>query len=235
MKLSEAIHNISYEHGVLYYDHKNGHGSWHKLIHRQRLSDERKMSKLLFFLHAMLRYGIDPYVAIPTPVQYVAPSVTTQHAPIQNKEPDKVIVPETILTDDSDTYQGKELIARTLYKYAGRKRAELHSNDREVRKQAALFITKAMKRNRQLWDELNYYSQHGKFPEKQTADALIDVSNINTVDAMRIVRNLRPWLSKEKKKIANETDEAKRKERIAKFDEQTKILKALEHKLNELA
>ncbi len=99
-----------------------------------------------------------------------------------------------------------------LYKQIGELRKNLWSDEKETRALAAQQIVSLTKENRKIWNEINFYQQHGHEMtplEDTTVD--IDIRQLSTKELIMLSKNLPPWISKEKKKIATEVDAKKKK------------------------
>lgn len=102
-----------------------------------------------------------------------------------------------------------------LYKKIGELRANLWSDEKAVRASAAQEIMKLTKENRKIWEQINYYQQYGvEMNLAEDHSANIDVTQLSTAELLTLSKNLPPWISKEKKKIAKEIDEETKKKRI---------------------
>ena len=99
-----------------------------------------------------------------------------------------------------------------MYKQIGELRKNLFSESKETRALAAQQIVSLTKENRKIWNELNFYQQHGHemVPQEDTT-VDIDIRQLSTNELIRLSKNLPSWISKEKKKIATEVDAKKKK------------------------
>jgi hypothetical protein len=229
MKLSDKIHCLTYKDAVLFYEKYHGLGSWSRKTRYDRSNETVLLNKAKLCLHRLLRNGIDVILDdIDKPV-IIAPVKTTKQV-VEKKE----LPNEALLSLDSNELHEKKQIASSLYKAAGAARAVTNSTDPEMRRTACLFIIRAMKRNRELWDDINYYEQHGRWPETNMVGISEDIAQMSVPELIQKQKNLRPWLSKEKKKIDQESDPVKKAQRQSNYDAQRHVLVQVEARLNEL-
>lgn len=115
-----------------------------------------------------------------------------------------------------------------LWNQIGLLRKNLWSESKEERKEAAQEIVKLTKENRKLWEELEYFKQHGvemKPADDHSAD--VEISQLSVAELLVLSKNLPPWISKEKRKIASELDEKEKKRRIKELQSNETKLKTV--------
>ena len=108
--------------------------------------------------------------------------------------------------------QKKWIKKGVLYKKIGELRKNLFSDSKEDRALAAQHIVSLTKENRKIWNEINFYQQHGhEMVPDEDKSVDIDISQLSTNDLIRLSKNLPSWICKEKKKISVEVDHIKKK------------------------
>lgn len=225
-KLSDEIERLTYPDAVRFYDTYFGAGKWAHKVRFDKSKEHVLFNKIMLCLRRLLRNGVDVVIldAAEVPVVPVAePVIKTAELQVEH-----------LLKLDSLELHEKKQIAAQLYREAGKMREVTFSNDAEERRKACLFIIRAMKRNRELWDEINYYELHGKWPVVESVSISDDIMQLSVGELIQRQKNIRPWLSKEKKKIDQENDETKKKLRQANYDAQRMVLDQIEARLNEL-
>lgn len=122
-----------------------------------------------------------------------------------------------------------------MYKQIGELRKNLFSDSKETRALAAQQIVALTKENRKIWNEINFYQQHGhEMVPDDDKSVDIDISQLSTNDLIRLSKNLPSWICKEKKKIAVEVDPRKKKLREKDLMLNENKLKAVLKILSEL-
>jgi hypothetical protein len=234
MTIKDYLANpTDYETGVKLYNANTGPGRWerkfapstpHRVVHKN----------LLYELEKIGRKGSGVSIndeIVPKNVTSVPESATIvrkfekQHHQVETPVEDLPVVYPAGL-------EGKELEARDLYRAAGRRRDHLFSEDKEVRAAAATFIVTTMKKNRKMWDDINYFREHSIWPADDDARITVSVEDKTLPELYAMAKNLPPWISKEKKKIAVETDPEVKKKRIAQLATQEALLKQVKGKLS---
>ena len=103
-----------------------------------------------------------------------------------------------------------------LFSEALKLRKYLWSNDEKVRSEAALNIVEKMKRNRELWEYIDFYMTNKTIKPTDKDVVALDPDNLSMAELVKLKTNLAPWLSKEKGKIDKEQNEEKKKRRVKK-------------------
>jgi hypothetical protein len=99
------------------------------------------------------------------------------------------------------------------YKEMGRHRKDLFSNDKEVRKVAAIQILKHRKVNMDCWSKLDYYNKHGALPsENPDVVGIKYLQSLSDGKLIKLRNNNRSYISKNKKRLMDLKPE--RNERI---------------------
>lgn len=131
--------------------------------------------------------------------------------------------------------QEMEKRRKELFRDASKRRADLFSDDIEKVKAAAEFIVPAMRENRRIWEELDYFNTHGvRMPRKQVV-LQADIENLNMAQLGAFAKNLASWCTKEKKKIEQEMNAEKKKYRQENLAQKTKELELAREVLREYA
>jgi hypothetical protein len=226
-KLSEEIDRLTYPDAVRFYDTYFGAGKWSHKVRFDKSKEHVLYNKIMLCLKRLLRNGVDVVILdaadVPVSTVVVEPVIKTAELPVEH-----------LLKLDSLEVHEKKQIAAQLYREAGKMREVTFSSDAEERRKACLFIVRAMRRNRELWDEINYFELHGKWPVVESVSISDDIMQLSVGELIQRQKNIRPWLSKEKKKIDQESDETKKKLRQANYDAQRIVLDQIEARLNEL-
>lgn len=110
-----------------------------------------------------------------------------------------------------------------LFSEALKLRKFLWSNDEKVRGNAALQIVDKMKRNRELWEEIDFYITNKTIKPTDKDVVALNPDNLSMAELVKLKTNLAPWLSKEKGKIDKEQNEDKKKLRIEKYNAQLAV------------
>lgn len=229
MTIKQWLENpANYDTGVALYNAAFGEGKWERM-YRGYMAKALLHKKLIYWLkRAEVKYAgvsiaggkvVNESPIIPEPKQSAPPP---QH--VFTAKP--TVYPETRL--------GKEMEAKDLYRMVGRLRADLFSEEKAIREKAALAIKANMKKNRSIWEEINYFDKYGVWPAKQDDSFEVNLSTASISDLIAMKQNLAPWCSKEKKKIAIESDEEKKKIRIATLTAKLQQLDLINAKLQQL-
>jgi hypothetical protein len=231
MTLHEYLkYPTDYELGVKFYNAHFGDGKWQKK-YRGNPTAKFLMANLIYALQKVVAAGKNIEVEVERGI-VITHSSKPLPSPIAKKIIEAVYYEPTpqpiIYTSDR---AGKELEARNLYGRAGKRREDLFSDDSEVRRLAALSIKEDMRRNRELWVELNYFDKNGSWPTKDTAVVEVDIETMTVQELLSLKKNLAPWCSKEKPKIANEKDADKKAKRIKILEQKQELLKRVNSKL----
>lgn len=122
-----------------------------------------------------------------------------------------------------DALKTKWIEKGKLFSEALKLRKFLWSNDEKVRSDAALQIVDKMKRNRELWEEIDFYITNKTIKPTDKDVVALNPDNLSMAELVKLKTNLAPWLSKEKGKIDKEQNEEKKKLRIEKYNAQLAV------------
>jgi hypothetical protein len=242
MTLTEYLKKpTDYDLGVKFYNAHFGPGKWERK-YSNRATPRFLLANLIYDLKKLAASGknieVDVMVQVPEDIVAKLAKASIKSAQqmqdfgskLSSASNDKS-VPSPQITYSNDR-AGKELEARNLYGRAGKRREDLFSADKKVREAAALSIKADMKRNRELWMEINHFDKNGEWPTKDTAVVEVDIEALSIQELISMKQNLAPWCSKEKKKIANELDADKKAKRTLVLEEKQELLKKVNSRLD---